>query len=222
MNITGLVNRIRTEFLDDNAGSETGQFWKTPNIISALSLAERELCRRLYLLHDSTTTAICQIPIIAGTSSYTIDSRILRIERLKYPGVTIPLTRVTTDWLDRNNPEWESRTGLPSFYVLDTDSLTITFDSKPLVAGTVNMTVKRLPLLPLLDREMSDFPELQQLDDELIHGALKYLYMKADAETFDTDMVKRWEDQFETDIAKIVQNRAAFNPQITICRPERF
>lgn len=223
MTIQELIKRMRIEFLDDLLEPP---FWPSSNIISSLSQAERELCRRLYLLHDSTTAAICQIPIAATGGifprSYAIDNRILRIDRLKYPGITKPLTQTTTAQLDQFDSGWDEATGTPTKYVVDTDDFTITFDRQPTTAGTVNMQVKRLPLIPLLSRALTDSPELKQLDYEMIHGALKYLYIRPDAETFNIDLSKKWDNQFETDIQHIIQNRAAMNPQTWVCRPERF
>jgi hypothetical protein len=228
MTIQGLVTRIRTEFLDDAEGSVEANFlWKTAHIVSSLNQAERELCRRLYLLHDSTTVEICQISIVAVDGvfprSYAMDDRILRIERLKFPGVTPPLIRKTTDWLDQHDSGWDEAKGTPSHYVVDADEHSITFNRQPETGGTVTMTVKRLPKLSIIEKNRStDSPELKQLDDELIHGALKYLFSKPDLEGYDPSLSAKWGNQFETDIKQIEQNRAALNPQENICRAERF
>lgn len=219
MNISGLVNRVRTEFLDD---IKKPYFWSDANIISALSQAERELCRRLYLLSDSVTPAICQLTIVAGTRIYTVDSKILKIERLKYPGVTKPLDSTSIEKLDEENPSWEDGVGLPGRYVLDPRSSTITFDNKPTENATVSMSVRRLPLLTLISKATSLSPEIKELDDEMIHGALKFLYLKPDAETFNVDLSKKWDNQFETDIRQIIQNQATMSPKTWISKPERF
>lgn len=226
MTITELIARARVEFLDDVTGASSASFWKDSHIIAALSQAEQELCRRLYLLHDSSTAAICSITIAATlgvySQSYQIDNRILRIERLKYSGVTSPLRQTTTAWLDQNDEGWDEATGIPSYYVVDTDSYTLTFNRKPLASATVSLQVKRLPLISLANKLETATPELQNLDDTLLHGAMKYLFLKPDAETFGIDLSKKWDNQFETDIQHIIQNKAAMNPQIAVCRPERF
>lgn len=228
MNIEGLVKRIRTEFLDDAVGSSEKHYrWKTPHIVAALSRAERELCKRIFLLHDSTTPAVCQLEWVAavdGTFPRTaaIDDRILRIERLKFPGVTKPLIQKTIAWLDQYDPGWDEKTGTPSHYVVDADDFSITFNRQPLSGGTVAMTVKRYPLVSIIEKTEKLSPEVKQLDDELIHGALKYLYLKPDLEGYDPALSAKWAAQFESDIEDTKLNRAAMNPQEIVCRPERF
>jgi len=227
MNIEGLVTRVRTEFMDDAKGLHESQFlWKTPHIIASLSQAERELCRKLFLLHDSTTVAICQLTIAAANGifprGYVIDDRILRIERLKFPGVTKPLERKTTAWLDQHDPGWDEAEGTPSFFTVDSGDYIVSFNRKPITGGTVAMTVKRLPLMPLIEKATNDSPEIKQLDDEMIHGALKYLYIKPDLEGYDPNLSAKWGKQFDADIEQITLNRAAMNPQEYVCRPERF
>lgn len=223
MNIKGLVARIREEFLDD---MEAPYLWSEKHITGALALAERELSLRLFLLHDTTTEAICSIAIALVGGVYprtcTIDDRIIKIERLKFPGITSPLVQTTTEWLDQHDSGWDEAIGTPSRFVVDADACTITFDRQPVAAGTVKLGVKRLPLIPINQKPTSESPELKQLDDELIHGALKYLYIKPDHELYDAGLSAKWEKQFERDIAQIVQNKAAMNPQTWVGRPERF
>ena len=227
MNIAGLVARIRSEFLDDAVGQNESHFkWKTPHIISSLSQAERELCRRLYLLHDSTTTEICHFTVAAINGvfprEFSIDDRILRIERMKFPGVTKPLMQKTTAWLDQHDQGWDEAEGVPSCYTVDSGDYIVSFNRKPVSAGTVTMMVKRFPLLPLISKQTSESPEVKQLDDELIHGALKYLFNKPDLEGYDPALSGKWGQQFEADIEQVEQNRAAMNPQEYVCCPERF
>lgn len=224
MNIEGLVTRIREEFLDDMVGPT--YLWSERYITAALTLAERELSRRLFLLHDSTTDAICNISValVGGVypRTYVIDDRIIKIERLKFPGVTSPLVQTTTELLDQYDSGWDEAIGVPVRFVVDADACTITFDRQPVTGGTVKMGVKRLPLVPIRDKSTSESPELKQLDDELIHGALKYLYIKPDSELYDAGLSAKWDKQFERDISRIVQDKAAMNPQAWACRSERF
>lgn len=227
MDIKGLVARIRSEFLDDDAGSsEDSYLFKSPHIIASLSHAERELCRRLHLLSDSTTPAICQINLVAVNGvfprSYGIDDRILRIERLKFPGASRPLLQTTTSWLDRYDQGWDEAEGTPTHYAVDNDDYSITFNRQPLTGGIVSMLVKRLPLMPINIKSTTESPEIKQRDDELIHGALKYIYLKPDIEGYDPNLATKWANQFEADINQIVLDRAAMNPQEYVCRPERF
>jgi hypothetical protein len=236
MNLTGLVARMREEFLDDLVGASVGDCkWSDANLVAALNSAERELCKRLFLLHDAASPAICQINIAQVTGVYprefAISDKILRIERLKYPGVHQPLEQTTFEKLDGIDPGWDeidgtlgvpSARGVPSLYVVDFNTGLLTFNRQPIADGVVRLQVKRLPLADLSATDMTTSPEIKQLDDELIHGALKFAYLKDDSRTFDPTRAKVWGDTFESDIRQITQNRAAFNPREYTTVPERF
>lgn len=227
MNLQGLIGRMRAEFLSDDTGtSELDYLFKTPAIVAALVQAERELARRLYLISDSTTAEICHLSVAAVLGvfprTYALDDRILRIERLKFPGVTQPLIRTTTTKLDEQDPGWDELKGTPTHFVADMESFSVTFNRQPLAGGTAVLHVKRLPLVRLTTKTPNSSFEIKQLDDELIHGALKYLYLRPDIEGYDAALARKWEVKFEEDIDTITQNKAAMNPQEYICRPERF
>lgn len=225
--LKGLVARMRDEFLDDVEGAETGDSkWSTPNLVSALNSSERELCRKLFLLSDSTSPDICQISIalISGAfpRTFPISDKIVRIERLKYPGVTKPLPQKTIQYFDEKDPGWDEKSGVPTMFAVDFESFTLTFNRQPEASGTVNMGVKRLPLNDLSPDSMVAYPEIRQYEDELIHGALKWAYLKDDSRTFDPVRAGIWEKAFQKDIDRITQDKAAMNPQEYICRAERF
>jgi hypothetical protein len=225
--LKGLVARMRDEFLDDTTGAETGDSkWSTPNLVSALNSSERELCRKLFLLSESTTPDICQVAITLVNGvyprSFSISDKIVRIERLKYPGVTKPLLQKTIQHFDDKDPGWDEMSGVPTMYAVDFESFTVTFNRQPVAVGTVKMGVKRLPLNDLSEVNMAAFPEIRQYEDELIHGALKWAYLKDDSRTFDPVRAGVWKKTFDDDIARITQDKAAMNPQEHICRAERF
>lgn len=227
MKIEGLLKRLREEFLKDASGISEKHFkWKTSHLLSALAQAERELCRRLYLLSDSTTPEICHLSITAIDGAFprtvALDDRILRIDRLKFPGVSKPLDQTTTSVLDQQDSGWDEKSGTPTGFVADLDDFSLTFNRQPIAAGTVMMSVRRLPRININEKALDDSPELKQKDDELLHGALKYLFIKPDLEGYDPGLSAMWSKQFEADIKQLVQNQAAMNPQAQTARPERF
>lgn len=229
MDMTGLATRMRNEFLDDGrATTDSQNRWPLAQLYSALISSERELCRRLHLLYDATTPAICQITIakvgLVYPRSYAISDKILRIERLRYPGVSKPLPFKSIMQLDNEDPEWDDKTGTPTAYTVDYSMGLITFNRIPLLDGTVNMAVKRLALTDQVAANLlpNTSPEIKQYDDELIHGALKYAYLKDDLQTFDPVRSKVWSEVFEKDIKQIAQDKAALNPQDYVMRPEAF
>ena len=227
MDIKGLVKRMREEFLNDTEGSTEDDYrWKTANLVAALSASQRELSKAPLFLISDTSSSICQITValVEGIypRSYAIDERVLRIERLRFPGVVKPLTSATVEQLDAEEPGWDDRKGTPSRYTVDFETGLLTFNRQPLSGGVVSMSVKRLPLLNFSDTKLDASPEIKQRDDELIHGALKYAYLKDDKLTYDPSRASAWAAIFEKDKTQIRQDQAAYNPQILVMRPERF
>jgi hypothetical protein len=223
MSLGDLVQRIRAEFISDTTGNDEARYlWKTPGIVSALMQAERELCRRVFCITDSTTPAICQLAVAPGGRSYVTDNRILQVKRLKFPGVALPLPQKTTPLLDAQDPRWDEASGTPTCFVRDQGKNVLTFDRSLTVNGTVQMIVTRLPLVRLTYQDLNSDMETTGLDDELIHGALKYLYLRPDIEGYDAKLSAYWRDQFEADIATILLDRAAGGPSETVSQPEFF
>lgn len=246
MDLQGLALRMRDEFLIDGAGvTDKENFWPLPNLYSALISAEKELVRRLHLIYDASTPSICQIAIAAVNGvfprSYPLNDRIIKIKRLMYPGQSRPLPQKSLEQLDqefqpsglysddyRNSggsmSSWDTQTGVPTAFTLDYISGYLTFNRQPLVAGIAHMAVKRLPLTDrvAIDARATATLEVKQYDEEIIHGALKYAYLKDDSQTFDPVRSALWAKTFEADIQRIQQDRATLNPQPYVMRPERF
>jgi hypothetical protein len=238
-----IITRIKTEFLDDNRGGTDAQAqWRTADLVAALNSSEREIAHRLLLIQDSITPSVCRINIakVSGVypQSYAHSPKIVRIERLMYPNVALPLPRKTLEQFDNEagirdnsdypiryigtNVTWQGQKGTPFAYTLDFSRGYVTFNRVPTVTGVVTMTVKRLPLVNMTADNLETSPEIQEYDDVLIHGALKYAYLKDDSETFDPVRSGVWSKQFEADIKQIELDQAALNPRSYIMRPERF
>lgn len=108
-----------------------------------------EACRRSRLIIDSTTTAICSIPVIAGTAAYALDPRIVKVSRVKLSGRDAPLERLSWRDLDRRCPGWESHSGEVTGYLTDRTSGYLELYRTPEAGGTLSLTVMRTQLTPL-------------------------------------------------------------------------
>lgn len=250
--LTDLIGRVRSEFLADDAGIvPTDNWWSDANIANALSEAQREIARRCLLIQDSTTQAVCFLPLVADPitllfpQTLPLSSKILRIRFVLFPNFTQTglylLGRTTTEYLNSEHHHhrggfsydydtescetWIGRTGHVHRYMTDFQSQSLTFDRVPEYEGTVQVGVIRLPLVDMNLLDPDSAPEIQERDLALIHGALKGLYSKGyaieDQESFNPIKESRWRKEFEADIAMITQDLAAMQPKETVCRPER-
>jgi hypothetical protein len=141
---------------------------------------------------------------------------------LKFPGITKPLQQTTVEVLDNQDEGWDEKSGTPTRFFIDMGSRCLTFDRELPTSGTVQLTVLRLPLVRLTASNLTAELETQELDDELIHGALKYLYLMPDIEGYDAALAAKWESRFEADIAEILMNRGVMGPSEMVTTTEFF
>jgi hypothetical protein len=243
-----LTEQIREDFLDDVRGPEKKRLWSKRNIAAALAQSQREIARRCLLIQDSTTNALCFLPLatdpITGHYPQTImlSPKVLRIRFVLFPnhvyspvpaGAQLghyPLVRTNTDFLNAHHRggghSWIGHKGRVERYMTDFQLGGLTFDHQPDHGGTVQIGVIRLPLADLRSDKPDDELEIREYDLELIHGALKYLYSKGykreDTETHDPIKESRWRNEFEADIKQITQDQAAMQPRLTQCHPEAW
>lgn len=171
---------------------------------------QNEAARRARLLVDSTTVAVCQIAVDAGTATYALDRRVLWPRRVMWAGRAQPLRPLDVRELDESRPGWEAIEGPePEGYVRNNGTGTITLVPKPTVDGVVNMTVVRLPLVRLteLTDETTEGPELQEHTHEaLVQGMLEKHFMKADPDVNDPDRAKTHRALFELEFGPPVSS----------------
>jgi hypothetical protein len=211
---------MRAEFLDDEIiESESDCLWRDRELVAAIAWAERTLAERLHLIVDSTTATICRITIAAVDGvfarSYLLSPLVLKIERLKYSGVTSPLVQTTEEELDRLEPGWDEAVGTPTAFFVNRG--TITFNKLPDAAATVTMTVTRKPS-PLT---LNSTTELQDLDDQIIVGALSRAYLKQDSQALNPGAADKYKGQFDDAISVLVREQAGLTKKgPPIMRPE--
>jgi hypothetical protein len=132
--------------------------------------AELEACRRGRLILDSTTTAICQIAVVANTASYSLDPRVQSIRRAKLTGL-LPLKRRNLQDMDSQYPGWDdAATGMPIVFIPD-DTGQIRLWPTPSANTTLSMIVVRSPLAEMNDE--TDSPEIAPR----FHRSLRYWMM---------------------------------------------
>jgi hypothetical protein len=237
---------------DDDIGSFR---WSSRNITNAINESVREVAKRCLIIDDYMTQSICQLALTADSNgnypqSLQLSSKILRIRFVLFPRENSTtqfheLTRTSTDRMNSGHRgesgggwhndsfepwAWLGHKGHVKRFMTDMQSGYITFDRQPLYGGTVKLGVYRLPLKDIEYKDMNaaeqTYPEIQEQDIVLIHGALKHLYSKEysrkDSETFDAVEMDRWYKEFEKDIDKITQEKAIMQPRNTIVRPEPF
>ncbi len=228
--VAELVKRMREEFLDDPAAEdEADNGWKTPMLVAGLSMAQEEIARRLLCIIDASTAAIATIPLCslpindtAGVypQSYAISRKILKINQLFYPGIRLPLAQKSRAYLDQFDPGWLGKSGTPTMFCTDYETGKITFNRVPEADGTATLNICRLPLarLSATSAGLQASPELQEMDDQLIHGGLKWSYILDDNHVQDKKAASHWNGVFETSMSLLTVGKAHLSPQAWVTR----
>jgi len=144
MDISTAITLLRTGFLDDNVEP---YMWSDEILAYYLNNAEKEACRRSNVLIDSVTPTICNISILANTSTYAVSPLILFF--LSGSNITdgYPMYQISKVSLDSYNTAWRAdKADRPSYFFMDSLGW-ITIYPTPTKAFTMNVTVSRLPII---------------------------------------------------------------------------
>ena len=106
MNISQLIEIVRTDYLDDNAR----KLWSDDFFLRAFLEAERQASSRSKLIYDDSSSEYTSIPLTDGKYSYTLSQKINWIEYLGIDGVEVKVKSKRE--LDRTVPTWRTLTGI--------------------------------------------------------------------------------------------------------------
>ncbi|XJC72750.1 hypothetical protein ACHFCA_17275 [Delftia tsuruhatensis] len=113
MRVEDIIRRFR-EAVRDTADPP---FWSTEDIVEYLNEAVQEACERAKLIEDRATPAVCTITLEPGKSSYDLHRSVLQVKRLALRGRVLEETSV--EQLDSTYGAWETRSGMPRYWVFD-------------------------------------------------------------------------------------------------------
>lgn len=224
MTFADIEKLVRRE-IDDEVGSDADKYVQQWQILSYLNDAEREACIRGRLLTDSTTNEICAVTLSAGVSTYAHDPRILSVLRGKLTGASKPLSRISFTRLDELVDGWEDLQGEPVAFVTGMDKGLLRLFKNPIAAGTLNLTVIRLPLADVTTRTS---PEIHPYLHVALIPWIKYrIYGNTDSELFNgnrsAEMLARFEAKFgkrpadQADIFEAMQIPTYELPGLDLC-----
>lgn len=153
MTTDALIALVRQAFIDDG---KTPYQWSDEVLISHANEAQRSACRRAGLLVDEVQAsdadgkAICTLPIVAGTATYSISSKILRIieDGTYLTSTGLDLVHTTKSWLNEFYPTWRAMTGTPVYFFYQDGRITLV--PNPTASDTLNLNVVRLPLVDMI------------------------------------------------------------------------
>ena len=163
-----------------------------------LSDAEQEAAIRGRLLYEADNTAVCEIAVAVGVTSYPLHASLYELvePRFQATGETRskPLYLTTREELTRARPDWRNDEAGAPCYIIQDDSR-ITLWPRPDVTGTVKLEGYRLPMKAM--ESDSDKPEINAAHHRhLVHWALHRAFSRPDAETIDPQRAALAEQAF--------------------------
>ena len=196
---TEIIQFAREDFLDD---AVEPYLWSDNFLEKCLNLSEKEACRRASLLIDDSTASdsedtplpLCSLTIVAGTASYTMSQKTIRILSIVPADTSRPIEKKTKGWLDRFYPTWRTAEGAPIYYLEKKGEITLI--PIPVANDTAELEVVRLPLsdMTIAGEEDSVIPEEYHFN--LIPWMLHLAYLKPDEETLDIQKSDIYAAQF--------------------------
>jgi hypothetical protein len=196
-----LLTILREDYLDDASAAEAGYAedarWSDAFLLRRLAEAEREACRRQDLRHlfDDTTQCICQIATTAGTASYNLDSRILRLQQVRLDDGDA-LVHVSQAQLEAARYDWRGAdNGTPQRFFVTGRRLTL--ECPPSASGTLYLSVWRDPLYPI--ETTTDEFEWPGDQEKLCHWAAYRAFMRPEEDSQRLDLAKFHRELFDVE-----------------------
>ena len=207
------VTRLRQR-LDDFGGdtntnywqtSDVGCLWKNDELVTYLNEAQKETCRR----HPITDSAsdLCTIALVADTATYDLDPLILAVERAYVTGADdVLIKRNYRDDIDTQSYVAPDTT---LYYVEDGSLHSLTLIAAPTASGTLELTVKRLPLEDLTwVSAAAARGKYLELDDLFFEDLLLYAsylaFSKRDADTLNLEAANTAMERFRSRVGEPV------------------
>jgi len=220
MTLAELIASFRTD-ADDTVANP--YLWSDVELTRWANEAVQEAALRARLLFDASTTAVCQINIVAGTTSYQLHAKVHDVEHARTVdagGKVTKLTLIDRIELERVRPDWRYETREPRALIRYDGRIEV--DCIPDADYTLNLEVYRLPLADLAAN--GDTPEIAAIHHRhLVKWMLHRAYERPDSESRDPEKSARAEKDFtkvfgrrpDADLRRAQQaNRPQFNKAI--------
>lgn len=143
---------------------------------------------------------------------FALHSSILDIDEVKWHDLPWRLTVVSvTKW--QQNPKWEQVTGSPTEVATDYHNGYLAVNYRFTGTDSLRLTVKRLPLVDLVEDD--DVPEFKlNYHDLMLNGILAQMYAKQDSEVFDMAKASDYDAKYAADKDEIKRQERIFDQRL--------
>lgn len=192
-----LLTIIRDDYLDDASDAEVpaeDQRWSDAYLLRQIYEAEKQACWRHDLRHlfDDSTAELCTIAVTAGTQSYDLDARILRLQHA-YLGDE-PLVHITQRGLEAVGYDWRgAERDTPARFFVTGRRLTL--ECPPAADATLALGVWREPLAKAEAHDELEWPTDQE---SLAHWVCYRALMRPDEDSARPELAMQHRALFES------------------------
>ena len=186
--------KLRERWRRDVKDTVKPYLWSDDDFNDWINEAQREAARRALLLVDSTSD-LTQLDLSAGDIGADLDSRVIYVRRATLSSGKPLIPRVARS-MDEEVPGWEnSMPSVPIVFIPDWQARYLRFWPPTKAAGTVRLTVVRLPKADL-DTEDSE-PEIPEQDHLHLLDWVKFrCYDVQDSDGYDPAKAAKHEKSF--------------------------
>lgn len=205
MNTTELYWYFRSEMHDQ----EEPYLWEDVEVLHYLDDAQKMFCRKTEGISDSRTADVTQIEVEAATEWYAISPLILKIRSAYRTDTGRPIDFGNLEHFNEMRVVFDGREGPLRLLIQGLEANALRAYPVPNEDVTVQMSVFRLPLVPLDDFDL-ELEIAEQHHRHLLMWMKHLAYDKQDAETLDKTKSRDFEQKFYDycDMVKAEQTRA--------------
>ncbi len=190
------LEQLRARFRLESDDMVQPYLWSDAAVTGWLNDAADEAANRALLIHDVSTTSVCQIAVTANVAAYPVHTSVINITRCAFvpTGDTqeVVLFGSTEYELDQETPGWRTMQEVPTAFVHKDTSIRL---NRLPPAGMLHMEANRLPLAPMA--LATDAPELAAIHHRhLVQWALHRAFSIPDTETMDPQRAERADRQY--------------------------
>ena len=113
MNVATLVERVRSEVLDDEIEP---YLWTDTNLINYLNDTIDELAEDNLVMTDQSTASVAEIKLLSNQILHPIDDRVLQVRYGRLETNKTDVIKTTEDWLNGNIADWRNTDGSAPTY----------------------------------------------------------------------------------------------------------
>lgn len=191
MDSTGLLLQFRSDMND----LAVPYLWSDEDVLAYADDAQKMFCRKTDGISDETTPEVVQLAVVPDADRLDLHPSILRIVSAVRTDTGRPVEVINPSDMPKRGWYFDGNTGVLKALVIGSQAHKARLYPKAAETLTVELTVFRLPLLPIIDTDQA-----LEVDEEHHRHLVLWMrhlgYLKADAETFDQGKADDFEARF--------------------------